>query len=592
MTTPITTTPPHKRVCPSCGEGYERGQFCSRDGSRLLDAGADGTAKTVLGEAGATGPSLPESSPTAVAGDPLVGSTIAGRFEVIERLGQGGMGTVYRARHRFLDREVALKLLRPEVSDAPDVVARFEREAMAAAKIGHPNIVHVEDCGRLDDGRVYLSMELLEGVPLSSAIASEALSLGAAVDVAVEVCAGLAAAHEAGIVHRDMKADNIFLQPGGGVKILDFGIAKVSGSLVQTNLTQTGTVFGTPNYMSPEQALGKTVDHRSDVYSLGVLLYEMLTGGVPFVAETFMGVLTQHVTEPVPAPRERAPERSIPAELEAVVLRAMAKDVDDRYVDISAMQAALQDQRAALGGEPLRQLGPARVSTRQARPSSPTATAGELMATAAPAESPRRGGRSWILLLALLALGGALGLAYYLYAEVAPEPLATGAKGAAVSFSAKPRSAADRIKVVVASIPSGAEIHRDGKRIGVTPEVLWATSGRPLALELRYAGYQSKKLRLTPTADEKLTVQLQTAEQPTKTPEGPAKAQAKGGAAQPKASEARAKRRAARLRRRKRKRAKRRAKKRQLERKRKRERKPAPTRDHDHDHGGDDDHGA
>ncbi|MFZ5785394.1 MAG: protein kinase domain-containing protein, partial [Acidobacteriota bacterium] len=350
--------------------------------------------------------------------DPIVGKLIADRFRVIARLGAGGMGTVYEAEHLYIQKRVALKLLRPEITASADAVARFQREALAASTIGHENIVAIDDFGRLADGQVYLTMEFLDGDPLNEVLEREPLSVPQILDVAIQTCHGLAAAHAKGIIHRDMKPENIFLVDGGSkVKILDFGIAKVVRADSNTNLTKTGAVFGTPNYMAPEQALGRSIDHRVDVYSMGIIIYQMATGRLPFEADSFVAILTQHVTEPPPSPRSVAPAREIPEELEAIILKAVAKEPAERYQDMGELVAALLELRRQLVGDvPLRsnlRLSRIRPPASAAdlplqviatpAPSGVTATAGELVP---PERPPRRGMLVGLTAAAVLLVGG------------------------------------------------------------------------------------------------------------------------------------------------------------------------------------------
>ncbi|MGB0681039.1 MAG: serine/threonine protein kinase, partial [Polyangiales bacterium] len=239
------------------------------------------------------------------AADPLLGSTLAGRYEVVRRIGEGGMGFVYEGRHAIIEKPVAIKVLRDDVSGKPDVVERFRQEAKSASRIGHENIIDISDFGVTPSGQNFFVMELLNGEDLANVLARETtIETGRAVRIVLQCCLALGAAHSKGIVHRDMKPENIFLIHRNGradfVKIVDFGIAKMTdlesvGGAGARKLTKTGMIFGTPEYMAPEQAAGKPLDHRVDVYALGVILYEMLCGRVPFVGETFMGILTQHL---------------------------------------------------------------------------------------------------------------------------------------------------------------------------------------------------------------------------------------------------------------------------------------------------------
>lgn len=399
------------RSCPQCGNRYEQGQFCPRDGALLQTWAPLSQPSGAYVEGRAHAPGVEED---------LVGQVLADRFRIIRSLGQGGMGQVFEAQHLYIDKRVALKLLRPEITTSAEAVGRFQREAMAASTIGHENIVRIDDFGRLPDGRVYLTMEYLDGESLSALLLRGPLPLPNVLDITIQICRGLAAAHAKGIVHRDMKADNVFLcRPDGRVAILDFGIAKI-GAHGSSNLTKTGAVFGTPNYMSPEQAMGQPVDHRADIYSLGVMLYEMLTGVVPFEAESFMGVLTRHITETPARPRDRAPDRDIPPDLEEVVLRAMAKKPDERFPDAESLSAALAGIRARWEGPetiPLRNPkrlplvqriaapaeAPAGSRATAATPAAVTATAGEIVVSPVVqrATPPRR---RWPLGLAFAAL--------------------------------------------------------------------------------------------------------------------------------------------------------------------------------------------
>ena len=275
--------------CPTCDGTFPSGKFCPKDGTLLVQRQGDAEAPTPKDQ------------------DPMVGQVVAGRFRVVRLLGKGGMGTVYEAEHTFIKKRVALKMLRPEITSNPEAVERFRREALATSTIGHDNIVTIDDFGILDDGQVYLTMEFLPGAPLNQVLLKEIMPVSRVLELILQVCQGLAAAHELNIVHRDMKPENVFLvEDGGRVKILDFGIAKVTGSGDSTNLTKTGAIFGTPNYMAPEQALGKKVDHRADIYAVGIMLYRCLSGRVPFVGNSAR-VLLGHAALP-PAPLELSPD--------------------------------------------------------------------------------------------------------------------------------------------------------------------------------------------------------------------------------------------------------------------------------------------
>ncbi len=260
-----------------------------------------------------------------------------GKYRVIDRVGRGGMGMIFKAHDPILDRQVALKVISPEVEVTDELRARFFREAKACAKLNHPNIVTVYDMGE-DEGRLFIVMELLEGEELRQLIKSTPpLPLEDKVSVMLQVCSGLHYAHQKGIVHRDMKPGNIFMQRNGHVKILDFGIAHIATT--EAGLTRTGLIMGTLRYISPEQVRGR-VDHRSDMFSIGSVFYELLTLRPPFLGEDAMQLLEQLRTEDPPSPSEIDP--TIPAELTAVVQRAMRKNPTERFRDLEEMRAELE----------------------------------------------------------------------------------------------------------------------------------------------------------------------------------------------------------------------------------------------------------
>ena len=264
--------------------------------------------------------------------DARVGSVLAGRYRVQRLLGSGGMGSVYLAEHVHMRKTVALKVLHREMTYLDEVVARFEREAVAAARIEHPNVAAATDFGRLEDGSFYLVLEYVAGRSLGAVLKGGALPLERALGIARQIAGALGAAHAAGIVHRDLKPENVMLveQPDGSdkVKVLDFGIAKVAvpdGKADERPLTRIGTVMGTAAYMSPEQAVGQQVDHRTDLYSLGVILYEMIAGRPPFEADDMSQVLVKKITEPPPP----LPEGT-PADVVTLVERMLEQASSDR----------------------------------------------------------------------------------------------------------------------------------------------------------------------------------------------------------------------------------------------------------------------
>ncbi|MEJ7600857.1 MAG: protein kinase [Kofleriaceae bacterium] len=311
----------------------DRRQAVDRRASR--PAGAMSAAATA-----AQAQALEEAEPD------LIGSEVDGRYRVIELIGEGGMGKVYLAEHVEIGKRVALKVLHPSYSRMPDLVERFRREARAASKIGHPNIVDVTDSGTTGDGSVYFVMEFLEGVELGSVIEREgAIDVARALRIAGQICRALAAAHAQGIVHRDLKPENVFLITRDGaadvVKVLDFGIAKTTEAEAarERRLTSPGMAMGTPEYMSPEQAAGRPADARCDVYALGAIMYEMVTGMPPYSGDNFMEILTKKATQDPPPPNTVRPE--LAPQVSELVMQAMARSPDARPQSMETLEYEL-----------------------------------------------------------------------------------------------------------------------------------------------------------------------------------------------------------------------------------------------------------
>jgi TolB-like protein/tRNA A-37 threonylcarbamoyl transferase component Bud32/Tfp pilus assembly protein PilF len=300
--------------CPKCGlENVAGVAFCGRCGARLDSAVKDGADLATL--------TIETPKPTF-----MPGRILAGRFEVLEEIGTGGMGTVYRVFDRKVGEEMALKVLRPEVASTPAIVERFKNELKLARRISHKNVCRLYELH--EEARIhFITMEFVRGEDLMTRIRRDGpLSARNALDLAGQIAEGLAEAHRLGVVHRDLKPQNIMIDDRGNVRIMDFGIAREAAG---PDLTAAGMMVGTPHYMSPEQAAGEAVDPRTDIYALGAILFEMVTGGPPFDASTGLAVAMKHRTEPPPRPRDLNP--GISEDLDRLILKCLAKKKEDRY---------------------------------------------------------------------------------------------------------------------------------------------------------------------------------------------------------------------------------------------------------------------
>jgi len=326
----------------------------------------------------------------------MIGTVLSGRYKLEAKLGSGGMSTVYLARDTTLDRQVAVKVLHREMSEQEDQLQRFRQEARAVAKLSHPNVVAVIDAGE-DGGHPYIVFEYVEGETLKQRINRiGALDPQEALAYAIEVARGLTVAHNRRMVHRDIKPQNVLIDAEGRAKLTDFGISR---QLEQDGMTATGRVLGTTDYVAPEQAMGHPVDQRSDIYSLGVVLYEMLIGQVPFQADSQVGVAMKHVNEELPDVQQRRPELSAAAAM--VVERATAKDPEQRYQQVGEL---IDDLSTALEVE-------------AARAGGTTGEATSVLDAVAPAErklSAGGGRRSWLAIAAIVIVGAAILLAVQL----------------------------------------------------------------------------------------------------------------------------------------------------------------------------------
>ena len=495
----------------------------------------------------------------------LIGRRI-GNYEIKAKIGEGGMGTVYLGEHPLIGKRVAIKVLLEELVAKPDVVSRFFNEAKAVNDIGHINIVDVVDFGKTTGERgeevVYFIMEFLDGEALSSRIRRAGLPFKDTLHIVGQCCSALAASHAKGIVHRDLKPENIYLVPRGAdqnfVKILDFGIAKLTADGgTSSHKTRTGLVIGTPTYMSPEQCEGKgLIDHRSDVYSLGIVMFELLTGAVPFPGEGFGEVLVAHLTKQPPRPTSVNP--GLPLAIESVVLHAIEKDRNRRFQNMQEFLAALANPEghaaqwsqlpgfsAAAPGAPTMQSMPVVAPGKSGRTlalgddGAPPATAGgpprptTLEGAAAEVTlSPTRRSRSRgpliavaAALLALAGVGGWFGLSKRTAGD--REPTAAAAPPpveAPKPTTPSPAAASDEVTITVTSDPVGAKVYRADRSAAETqPTPITFKLHRgdpPFDVQLRHEGYQPETRTITSDASVKLVVVL--AKQPLLAPQAAA----------------------------------------------------------------------
>jgi serine/threonine-protein kinase len=321
------------RACPQCGTACQEGhQYCPSCG-------------------------FPVGNVSHSNEDRMIGRTLPGGYHILDLISVGGMGRVYRAEQSVLGRTVAVKVIHPHLLADENAALRFMTEARAASQLNHPNSVSVYDFGRTEDGQPYLVMEFLRGKDLATVAWEEGpLPFHRVVDVLRQALAALGEAHELGIVHRDLKPENIILEPlrrgGDFVKVVDFGLAKLKGDAQGRSVTNPGIVCGTPDYMSPEQGRGDPLDGRSDLYGLGVVLFQLLTGKLPFDADSPTQIVMMHLTIPAPDPRQVAPERNIPDPLVEVLQKSLAKEADRRYQDAIEFSDALQAALRAFEGVP------------------------------------------------------------------------------------------------------------------------------------------------------------------------------------------------------------------------------------------------
>ncbi len=440
------------KICPQCGTEYDDAvAFCNTDGTKLGDL---------------------DAFPDAEGGADRVGQVL-GAYRLIDVLGYGGMGCVYLAEHTRLGRKVALKLLHPEFASNAAAVRRFFGEARAVNQIKHENLVEITDFIEEEGDEKYYIMELLEGTNLGTLQRHEGiLPLRRALDIGIQVCDVLATVHDAGIVHRDLKPENIFLTERAGrkdfVKILDFGVAKLTTGDGSRPMGQTGAgaLFGTPEYMSPEQVSSKAVDHRADIYAIGVILYELVTGRKPLSAHTFGEMVIKHLTvEPTKPSKLTDLRYEIPRALEKVILRCLEKDTAKRVQTVREVEQVLTEVRAGVPDDQVDT--PPRRRPRFVVPAAAAAV------------------------LVIAAVGGWVAMGASGESEVS----AAGALAAAVEPAATAQPAAPAtVKLTFESSPAGAEVFRRGSDapLGLTPFTARVEAADAVdTFEFRLGGYDS-----------------------------------------------------------------------------------------------------
>lgn len=503
------------RKCTSCGAELDAdAAFCPHDGAPTIFQASAKAAQTLMalpfvegmlhaGSQEAAQSRRQSVPPPAELDDPLVGIVLDGRHEITRVIGQGAMGIVYEAQHIKLGKRVAIKVLRERMLVEENVAWRFFQEAQACSSIGHPNIVDVTDFGQSPDGTSYFVMEYLEGQTLGERIERGPIAIAEAIAIARQIASALNAAHQKGIVHRDLKPDNIVLLPSVSgssfVKILDFGVAQV-GEVAKA--TRPELVFGTPYYMAPEQADGRPVDLRTDIYALGTILYEMLTGRTPFDAPTVMELLSKQLMEAPRPPIELNPRIG---EVNAVILRALAKAPEERFQSMGGFLEALTaaEIRPSL-------IVPAPAQARRSEP-------------------PQRDlvkPLTWLYalgaLMGLALLGSAVALAL---SWVRPDSEPTDAQAVAAppqptdalakGEPAASETATEARKVRIETVPEGVSVMQDGVVLGNTPfEIERPKPGGEELLELTHGELGSKTVKVTASSPD--TIRTEFAKPPAR----------------------------------------------------------------------------
>ena len=499
-------------ICPSCLTKYPEGvTACEHDGAALA----------------------PEEAFAYIDKDLSPGDQV-GEYQVEGKLGEGGFGAVYRAVHPLIGKSAAVKVLGRQFSSNPQMVSRFIAEARAVNQIRHKNIIDIFSFGQLPDGRQYYVMELLEGTPLDRYIAKKKrLSVQEAMPILRGIARAVDAAHGKGILHRDLKPENVFLlfDEDGAVnaKLLDFGLVKLLSDAGASHKTKTGTPMGTPYYMSPEQCRGKDVDGRTDVYSFGALVFEVLTGRIPFDGESAMDILVKHMTVDPPSASSLVPELS--AEIDSVVKRMMAKEPEHRPATLGESVDALglavgiipnsspNLNRGAIGASDPRELGMrATLADSSAGASGRMAPVAQTFVGAEADVVPPKASRGPILLAAgggaLLVIGA---VAFFSMRGRAPETGGAGLVSSAAASAQVPLPTAtsvatatppELVELRVDTTPAGAKVQVDGKDAGTAPGPFKVKPGVTVKLVISARGYKPREVTMTPAGDVLVPVTL------------------------------------------------------------------------------------
>ncbi len=474
--------------CPKCGRQYSQGEeFCADDGVTLVDLE---TAEK----------------------DSLVGTTLDGRYNIQKKLGEGGMGLVYLAIHAVIGKRCAVKVLRPDVNAESDMGERFIQEARSAAAIDNPHVIEITDFGQTPDGSAYFVMEFLDGRSLQNALKEDGrFDIQRAFHVAEQCCEALDAAHAAGVVHRDLKPENLILvnrdKDSDYVKVLDFGIAKVVRETGR--LTRTGTIFGTPQYMAPEQAAGTAMDLRVDIYSLGIILYEMLCGRVPFEADTFMGVLTKHLYEQ-PVPPSQVLQEGLPRSVESIILKALSKKPERRYQTMAEFQ---EDLRAVIEGRmPEAESEEIALSTMPPPPSEVVGAPSQRRARRPAEHAPTKDRRPIFLGLGLVLAAAALGLGWFMTRSEGDDDRGSAqvSQNVVSPADAPPAVPKQNPEITLHSKPEGARIYLKNALMGKTPSPVPRpeTAGDAVSYRLSLEGYQDLEVLISAATPESFTPEL------------------------------------------------------------------------------------